>query len=167
MCAASNNEIAGIQLADGREINVIVRALVKAKAHGKRPRWKRVEYLQHLFFPLTTILCPPADSSGTGASIIQPEVSRQAVLAAIEERRAAQAHLEDAPPRLPFKAVEAQRLPSPENMAVEDKSRSAVPRGRAHRSVPKVIARAIDRRPEQPSIQLAQIKRPKLVLLSR
>jgi len=164
VCAASNNQIDGIQLADGRAVNVIVRALVKAKADGKRPRWKRVEYLQHLFFPLATILCPPADSPDTGASIIQPEVSREAVLAKIKERQTARRGIEDAPPRLTFKA---ERHLSAEKVVIDDDGRASVPRTPALRSVPKVIERAIERGPEKPSIQLARIKRPKLVLLSR
>ena len=167
VCDASKGEIAGIQLADGRAIGAIVRALLKAKAEGKRPRWKRVEYLRHFFFPLSTILCPPADESSSGYLIIRPEVSRQAVLTAIEERRIAPMDIEDAPPRLRSELAEVARLPSPHQMDGAVGSPPVSRRSQKRRDVPKVVERAIGRQPDEPAIQRARIKRPKLVLLSR
>jgi hypothetical protein len=164
-CKASKDEIAGIQLADGRAISAIVRALVKARAEGRRPRWKRMEYLRHLFFPLSTILCPPDNESS--ALIIRPEVSRQAALAAIEERRIAPIDIEDAPPLLSSKPAEVMRLPSPDQVANVLDRPPSLPRSQKRNDVPKIVERAIDRQPNEPPIQRARIKRPKLVLLSR
>jgi hypothetical protein len=167
VCEASKNEVAGIQLADGREISAIVRALVKAKAEGKRPRWKRVEYLRHLFFPLSTILCPPADDPSGGSLVIRPEVSRQAALAAIEERRIAPPEIEDAPPRLRSELVEVARLPSPDQVAGVADNLPAPTRSQRRRGIPNVVERAISRQSQEPAIQRARIKRTKLVLLCR
>lgn len=167
VCEASRGELIGIQLADGRAISSIVRALVRAKAEGKRPRWKRVEYLQHLFFPLSTILCPPADEPPGGALIIRPDVSRQAALTAIEERRIALTGIDDAPPQLRSELAELVRLPSPDQVGGAREQLLAPPRSQKRRDVPKIVERAISRQPDEPAIQHARIKRPKLVLLSR
>jgi len=167
VCEASKDEIAGIQLAGGRAIGAIVRALIKARAKGRRPRWKRVEYLRHLFFPLSTILCPPAKESSGGSLIIRPEVSRQAVLTAIEERRIAPTGIEDAPPLLSSKPAEVARLLSPTQMDGAVDRPPAPSRSQKRRDVPKVVEHAIGRQPNEPAIQRAKIKRPTLVLLSR
>ncbi|MBN8806007.1 MAG: hypothetical protein J0H81_13175 [Sphingopyxis terrae] len=165
-CDASQGEISGIQLADGRQINAIVRALVKAKAKGKRPRWKRVEYLRHLFFPLSTILCPTENSPPDLSLIIAPAASRRAVVAAIAERQIAQPDIEDAPPQLEFKSAEIARLSPPERKAGRANLPSLV-RASKRGNVSEVVERAINRQPDEPAIQRARIKRPKLVLLSR
>ena len=52
-CVASGGIVNGIELADGRAIRAVVRALVSAKP--KRPLLKRIGTLQPLFFPLTTL----------------------------------------------------------------------------------------------------------------
>lgn len=165
VCEASNNELTGIQLADGRAIAAIVRALVKAKAEGRRPRWKRVEALRHLFFSLSTILCPHADDRSSESPIIRPEASREAALAAIGERRIAPRDIQNAMPQLRSELTAVARLPSPDEVARAIDNSAAAPRGR--HNLPKVIERAIFRLPEEPAIQHARIRRPKLVLLSR
>lgn len=169
VCEASNNEIAGIQLADGRAINAIVRALVQAKAKGRRPRWKRVEYLRPLFFPLSTILCTPND--GTAASaIIGPEVSRRAALAAIADRRIEASGFDYRPLVSTSGTAFIGKLPPPgrsgksAGLHEEVKSRAG---SQQRREIPKIIERAIARTTDQPAIQFARIKRPKLILLSR
>lgn len=167
VCEASEDKISGIQLADGRAISAIVRALIVAKAQGRRPRWKRVEYLRHLFFPLSTILCPPLDEPSGGSLIIRPEVSRRATLTAIEKRRIAPTDIEDASPQLRSELAEVARLPSPDQRDGAGDSPPAPSRSQKRRDVPKVVERAIGRQPDEPAIQRARIKRPKLVLLSR
>jgi len=167
VCEASKDELTGIQLADARGISSIVRALVKAKAEGRRPRWKRVEYLRHLFFPLSTILCPPAGGSPDEAPIIRPELSRQATMTAIEERRIVPTIFEDSPLRLGAGLAEMARLPPPDQEVGEMKRQQALTRDQRRRDVPKIIERAIGRQPDEARIQRARIKRPKLVLLSR
>lgn len=167
VCEASGNEIAGIQLADGRAISAIVRALVKARREGKRPRWKRLEYLRHLFFPLSTILCPADEESLSANQIIQPEVSRQAAQTAIAERQLLQSTMDDANLWLNNEVVETPSLPPPNQVATASHSASlSVPHPKP-RGIPKIIERAINREPDKPSIQRARVRRPKLVLLSR
>lgn len=167
VCDASNSEIAGIELADGRMISSIVRSLVKAKSKGMRPRWKRIEYLQHLFFPLSKILCPPIDGSSGGSRIIRPEVSRRAVMDAIEERRVAQEDIGFASPRLRSELADSARLSSPDRVAEAFESTSTLARSLKRRNISRVVERAVDRQPDDPAIQRARLKRPKLVLLSR
>jgi len=167
VCDASTGEIAGIHLADGRAIGTIVRALVKARAAGKRPRWKRLEILRHLFFPLSTILCPPTHEPSGGSAIIHPEVSRRAVLNAIEERRSRSRDTEDIPPRIRLEFPEALNLPSIIPRAeTSDLERELPLRHRRSRGR-SVIDLAASRQPTESHIQHARIKRPKLVLLSR
>lgn len=169
LCEASNGEIAGIQLADGRAVSAIVRELVKAKAEGKRPRWKRVDYLRHLFFPLSTILCPPADESVDDSRVIRPEVSYQATLAAIDERQQnLPVDIGDALPSLGSEYTPVLRLPPPEQIAGLEGRSMALSRNLTSSDIPKLIGRAIQRRPDEPAIQrVSRIKRPKLILLSR
>ena len=57
-CDSSGGLLSGINLADGRMIRGLVRALIKAKP--KRPPLKRLSTLQPLFFSLSAILCPPS-----------------------------------------------------------------------------------------------------------
>lgn len=64
VCAASGGKISGIELADAHAINTLVQRLVKSKP--KRPPLKRLQTLQPLFFPLTTILCSSPDTSSGG-----------------------------------------------------------------------------------------------------
>lgn len=166
-CKASGDEIAGIELADGRAVGAIVRALLKAKTEGKRPRWKRVEHLRHLFFPLSTILCQSSSGSSDRSLVIRPEASRQAALAAIKERRIKPTDLEDAPPQL---TSDLRRLGSPsahDQVAVSSDRPRGQPRERESQSSSRLIERAIVRRQGDSAIQRAKVKRTKLVLLSR
>lgn len=166
VCKESGNKIAGIQLADGQAISSIVRALVTARGMGKRPRWKRLEYLEKLFFPLSTILCPRSIDTTYSSSIIRPEESQKAVLAAIAERRNEQAYTDYSVLRLPAGPPADARLPARQSDAFSDKR--PVSRSRpGQREVPLVVERAMKRKPDEPAIQHARIKRPKLILLSR
>lgn len=74
--------IPSIALADAFDIEAIV---TNALGTTPRPLFKRLTFLQHLFFPLSTILCPPADASGRG--IATPKESRDAYERARRERR--------------------------------------------------------------------------------
>ncbi len=79
-CAASGGLVGGLELADGYAIRTLVAKLVKAKP--KRPPVKRISTLQPLFFPLSTLLCPP--TSLPGRRILTPDESLRAVEEAIE-----------------------------------------------------------------------------------
>lgn len=167
VCAASNGQINGIQLADGRAINAIVRALVKYKKAGKRPRWKRLEHLQHLFFPLTAILCPPGNEDAGGFQIIEPELSRQSVLSAINQRRSALIDFDFTYTREERGATEASMLPFSEQLT-ENITEAGIQSQNGEKSdFPDIVQRAIRREPHESSIQRARLRRPKLVLLSR
>lgn len=165
-CVESNNAVMGIQLADGREVSAIIRALVKAKAKGKRPRWKRIQYLRHLFFPLSTILCPPVEVASSETKILSPRISRRSVEAAIASRRRSEWEEEDAPPRLRDQPAELPALPPP-GSGVENAPSAALRSRREHRELPVIVERALRRRPDASPIQKAPVKRPKLILMSR
>jgi hypothetical protein len=160
ICAASDGVVSGIDLADGVQINEIVKALVKAKASSRRPRWKRVEYLRGLFFPLSTILCPPAPTSAP-RQIVAPSDSREAAESAMSLRRAERL-LEEALP-LEYRAADQPRVLPPQAVR-ETFSR---PR-RGRRQFPRVVERALGRQPDDPPILVSSmVRRPKLILLSR
>lgn len=79
VCAASG--VPGIALADAFEIeDLIVTSLGKTP----KPLFKRISSVQHLFFDLATILCPP--TPGTGRGIATPQESRDGFDAAIRAR---------------------------------------------------------------------------------
>lgn len=161
-CRASGGVLSGIELADGRQINEIVKTLVKAKP--KRPRLKRVAHLQDLFFPLSTLLCPPGDQT-EGATVIAPEASRRAVLGAVESRRPSWLREEeirvlDAPQRRLGVRPGDGALP---DRALEDIA--PVLRSRElPRRYPKVVEDAL--RSDGPRIRKARVKRTKLILVS-
>lgn len=165
-CAASGGLISGIELADGRAINQIVKTLVKAKAASKRPRLKRVEYLRELFFPITTILCPSADTTTPGTmAIISPRMSDLAVERAIAIRaHPAWMDLEKVP-RLARRYRDDIRLSSPGEMNVGEQRAGL--RTRLARPFSPLIAKAIARADTAEPIQVARVKRPKIVLVSR
>lgn len=163
VCVASDGALAGIQLAGGRKVSTIVKALVRAKAKGKRPRWKRLEYLRHLFFPLSTVLCPPANA-GTTAVFLPARLSWQAVEDAIQARREVAREMKDDPPILRIQSSQSRRLQA---AAGNEEGPSKVSIDRGMRDLPSVIARAVSRRPEEPQIQTARVIRPKLILISR
>lgn len=167
VCGASKGEITGIQLADGHSIAAIVRALVKSKSQGRRPRWKRLEYLKHLLFPLSTILCPPDNGTPDKTKIIRPEISRRATLLAIEERRILTTDKDYLIPRIHFKGRKTKILPAPDQISKQIDDTPSKFRGHKIYDTTDIIARAIDRKPDEPAIQSAKIKRPKLILLSR
>lgn len=164
-CAASGGAISGIELADGREINQIVKALVKAKAASKRPRFKRLDHLRELFFPLSTILCPPSGANRPASTgIIPPRTSYLAVEAAIKAReRPGWMQAEKIPP------PQRDRQKNP-TLPLPDQEPSQRPRGAREvstaRRFPAVVERALARREEE-AIQVARVKRPKIVLVSR
>ncbi len=79
-CAASGGLVGGLELADGHAVRAMVAKLVAAKP--KRPPMKRLSTLHPLFFPLSTLLCPPTPN--TGRRIPTPDESLQGVEGAIE-----------------------------------------------------------------------------------
>lgn len=166
-CSASSGEITGVELADGRKINQVVKTLVKAKANSKRPRLKRVGYLRELFFPLSTILCPsPADPDPGPAAILPPRISRSAVLTAIASRATPDWMWDEEgivlpPPR----GGQANALPAPSEDS--DALREAYRAAMAQRRYPAIIERVIGRQPDEDQIRTARVKRPKLVLVSK
>lgn len=163
-CKASGGDISGIEMADGREINQIVKTLVKAKAGSKRPRLKRVGNLRDLFFPLSTILCPPVGDPTASRAIIPPRLSRRSVEVAIADRVRPAWMWEEQVPRLrgggrlalPPSGHEADESP------VDERTHVA-----ARPSFSRLIERVIERGPEQDAIQVARVKRPRVLLVSR
>jgi hypothetical protein len=79
---AGSAGVPSIALADAFEIEAIIGGALKA---FPRPPFKRLTYLQHLFFPLSAILCPPASTSQRG--IATPGQSRDAYDRQRRERR--------------------------------------------------------------------------------
>jgi hypothetical protein len=69
VCAASG--VPGISLADAFEIEAHIKGSLTIKP---RPLFRRISSVQHLFFGLETILCPP--SSGSGRGLATPQESR-------------------------------------------------------------------------------------------
>lgn len=164
VCSASDGAINGIELADGREINQIVKALVKAKAKAKKPRYKRIEYLLGLFFPLSTILCPLVSGGESAAtSIISPRISRAAVEAAIKARpRPGWMHFEQVPRLSQAPRDNIKKFPLP----ADDANRHLDRILRTTQFSP-LVERAIKRRQDQDAIQIARVNRPKIILVSR
>lgn len=80
VCSASGAP--GIALADAFEIEDLI-----FTALGKKPRpyFKRISSVQHLFFDLAAILCPPAPGGGRG--VATPRESRDGFDAAARARR--------------------------------------------------------------------------------
>lgn len=165
-CRASAGAIAGIELADGREINQIVKALVKAKAASKRPRLKRLEYLRDLFFPLSTILCPPPGEVNTAMTVLPPRLSRSAVQSAIADRSRPEWMRTEKVPSLGRAGRDEPLVLPPPNE--EDRARPQAPQTLPTRPrLPALIEKAIDRQPGEDPIRVAKIKRPKIILVSR
>lgn len=80
VCTASGAP--GIALANAFEIEDLINT-----ALGKKPRpyFKRISSVQHLFFDLATILCPP--TSGSGRGVATPQESRDGFDSAVRVRR--------------------------------------------------------------------------------
>lgn len=154
VCAASGNVISGIELASGWEVRERIKAIVKAKP--KRLPYKRIGSLQPLFFPLSTILCSPINSTSRSTLPLPSEV-RTAVMDAIEER----ASLAGFGQTLQIPEYVIQRLER------SSKSNSAFRRSKSRTSpdkLPAVIRMAIARRQER--IISARVKRPRIILIS-
>lgn len=166
-CTASSGRIAGIELADGREINQIVKTLIRAKIAFKRPRLKRVGYLCDLFFPLSTILCSSIDDeTNVLSAIVPPRISRAKVETAIEIRRRPEWMWVEGVPQLPkSRGGEPEKLRPPDQTS--PLGRGSKQSALAAKPFPPLVERAIDRRPSEEPIVVAAIKRPKLVLISR
>lgn len=75
VCAASG--LPGIALADAFDIEDHI---VTSLGATPRPFFKRISAVQHLFFDLAVILCPP--TSGTGRGVASPQESRDGFEAA-------------------------------------------------------------------------------------
>ncbi|WP_445466301.1 DUF6615 family protein [Faunimonas sp. B44] len=166
-CKASGGIIAGIELADGRAINEVVKALLKAKKASKRPRLKQVGFLRDLFFPLSTILCPPTGgASPPAAMILPPRVSRAAVEATINERSRPEWMWREEVPQLPSLVPDRFLRPP---LSGEERPRPRRPDQLAPitRPFPLLVERAIGRSDHEEPIQVARIKRPKIILVSR
>jgi hypothetical protein len=161
VCQASGGRLSGLELADGRQINEIVKALLKAKP--KRPRLKRVAHLHDLFFPLSTLLCS-ADDSTVPATVIAPEQSRQAVLHAMESRRPSWLREKQIPvleaPQRHLPSLPVDRLPDRVVSDIRPSLRAPRPR----RRYPKVVEDAL--RTEGPPVRKARVRRTKLILVS-
>jgi len=154
VCAASGNTISGVELASGWEVRERIKAIVKAKP--KRLPYKRVGSLHPLFFPLSTILCPPRNTTHTSA-IPLPSEARAAVVDAIEERTG----LAGFGQTLAISEFAVPRLPrSHEVDAAPRRTRSADRRG----EMPTVIRDAIERRQER--VITAKIKRLRILLIA-
>lgn len=156
VCRTSGGLITGIELADGYQIRRIIKILVKAKAADKRPYLKRVEKLRHLFFPLSTILCPAAELGQKVGRIVSPLVSQRSVEAAIETRRGpAWMDTGQAPQIAPF-AQENSIADVVQPARVDVQSRWTL-----------VVEKAIARTENEEPIRVARVKRPTIVLISR
>lgn len=79
VCAASG--LPGIALADAFEIEDHIFASLSATP---RPLFKRISAVQHLFFDLSVILCPPTPGAGRG--VATPQESRDGFDSAIRAR---------------------------------------------------------------------------------
>jgi hypothetical protein len=163
-CAASGGEILGIELADGLAINQVVKALVAAKAASKRPRLKRIAYLRDLFFPLSTILCPPQGEPPGDGPIVRPRLSRQAALGAIASRaRPSWMDVEEVP-RLPGDYRRGLALSPPALAPTQAPSRGTP--AETVRWLPRKVERALARLQDGERIQTAKVRRPKIILTS-
>ncbi|RYY26346.1 MAG: hypothetical protein EOP62_10940 [Sphingomonadales bacterium] len=155
VCVASGETVTGIELASGWEIRERVKAMVKIKP--KRLPYKRIGSLQPLFFPLSTILCPPRPVGGPVIPL--PTEARNAVEAAIETRSSlagfGQTLRISAPPEVPV-------LAGPDSGG--RRRSDAVPRDLRARQIPAIIRTAIERRRER--IVPARVKRPRVVLIA-
>lgn len=148
-CVASGGLVGGLELVDGYAVRALVAKLVKAKP--KRPPVKRLSTLQPLFFPLSTLLCPPTPVPGR--RILTPDESLDAVEGAIEAatRRVdgAAAALAIAPPdgvgRAPRAGVRSTRLGP---------------------ALPPVLALATARRQSSDRFVRADVPRPRIVLFT-
>lgn len=159
-CQELRGTISGLELADGRAINKLVKTLVKSKP--ARPRLKRLSVIQHLFFPLSTLLCPPLnEGKSEPRQILSPSLSRAAVERMITER----------PPR-DDEPTDLFRLISEESHidSVDEERRVLdgvdIDQTKVAHSakLPTWILRAIEHRNERRLF--AKVQRPRIVLIS-
>jgi len=148
-CAASGGLVGGLELADGHAVRGLIANLVKAKP--KRPPMKRLTTLQPLFFPLSTLLCPP--SPVPGRRILTPAESLQAVDGAIE---AATRRLVDV--RSVLSIARSDRV----DAASQGRIRST----QLGPDLPPVLALAVERRQSSDRFVRAEVPRPRIVLFS-
>lgn len=173
-CELSGGSIAGISLADGVTVSRLVKRLVEARP--KRLHYKRVGALSNLFFPFSTILCPPSDSPTQ--VLISPSNSRRATEAALARTRSDWGvadrkygdgdQYEVSRDRLPLppKLIPAPKLGQlPEPTAGRDASpeQRRTPVRREPSLLPVVVQDALSRRGTD-GIVRASVKRPKVVL---
>lgn len=149
-CAASGGVVNGIELADGRAIRAIVKQLVNAKP--MRPPLKRIGRLQPLFFPLSTILCPPANEPDR--TIPSPESSRRAVVNAMSA--GAERFFRwpfDMPPKALANLRSSPGISSERSLVLSDR-------------LPSFLAQAMEMRSAVPGVAKADVDRPRIVLFS-
>lgn len=159
ICVASDDAIAGIEMASGRQINEIVKAIVKARRKGRRLRWKRVHYIRELFFPLADIFCAPSGVQQT-SSIASPRVSKQAVESAIEKR----GFSERVKKGIIIDSMERRKQIFPSTDRVEFEKYVAQS---AKRKWPQIVEKVIERKDLEPIVYTKTVKRPKLILVRR
>ncbi len=161
VCTASGGIISGIELASGWEIRERIKAMVKMKP--KRLPYKRINSLQSLFFPLSTILCTPS-STARISTIPLPAEARSAVIDAIQARSG----LAGFSQTLAIREVAAPQLQIAAGMESLDAAsrhrRSRTRGGDRSTELPAIIRDAIERRKER--IITAKVKRPKIMLIA-
>lgn len=161
VCTASGGSVSGIELASGWEIRERVKAIVRAKP--RRLPFKRIGSLLPIFFPLTTIFCPPRQGSGD-AMIPLPVEAGTAVRQAIEARSTLADFgqlriLSEAPLQgleYPAEASRATRRPRRAGRQDQDAAEG--------KRLPTILQNAIGRREER--IIKAKVKRPRILLIS-
>lgn len=161
VCAASGGVLSGVELASGWEVRERVKAIVKAKP--KRLPFKRIGSLQPLFFPLTTILCPPIQKPD-GSMIPLPSEARKAVEQAMTERSGF-----DVYGQMQGIISEARLRVLAAPTSFSDRTRDqraggAQSRKRPDAPLPAVVRSALERREER--IIAAKVKRPRILLIA-
>ena len=148
-CTASGGSVNGLKLADGYAIRAQIAKLLKAKP--KRPPVKRLATLHSLFFPLSTLLCPPSPVSER--RILKPEESLRAVEGAIKAATRRQGGGETTP-----------IIAAPDNVdaAFPKRIRST----RLGPTLPQVLALATARRQSSDSFVHADVRCPTIVLFA-
>ncbi len=113
ICTASGASIEGLMLADAVAVQSIVSKIVSVK--GKRSNLRQLRNVRHLFFPLTTILCPMDSGTSTRRSAATPRSSVQRYLAATQQADSAASPHSAAVSELPgqIRAALARREQAP------------------------------------------------------
>lgn len=185
VCEASGGIVSGVELADGRAISTLVRALVNAKP--KRLPLKRIKYLKRLFFPFATILCPTSDSDPGMGVISSPGALQEAAELLIYDRKQSfdgrEVEEELGLDKMALGSLSAPSYPeefiaeygriSPPRELVQSAADGAEPesettrplRTREIRRFPKVIENALKKRGDQIAIK-ANVKRPRVIFVA-